>query len=309
MPFQGSYVAPLRVPGLDSLPKLPGGGPYVSAVAPDYFATVGTRIVRGRAFEPTDRPDGERVAIVSETMANALWPGKDAIGECVIIGPDPTSCARIVGIAQDAHRRQIREEPAMQYYVPLGQSWPSGTRHFGGRVLLARPQGDASALIPALRRALHTLDPSLQTVEIQLLQNRIDPEIRPWQLGATMFGIFGALALIVAAVGLYSVVAYAVTQRTHEFGVRMALGARSGDILRLVVRQGTTTAVIGTAIGMALALAGARFLQPLLFETSARNPVILTTAACVLVLVAIAASLIPAWRAKRVDPVVALRAD
>jgi predicted permease len=303
-PFRGSYAGFLRVPGRESLPKLPGGGPWISAVAPDYFATVGTRILRGRAFEPTDRPDGERLVIVSETMAKALWPGKEGIGECIIVGAKETPCARVVGIAQDAHRLWVREEPAMQYYVPLGQE-----RHYGGRLLLVRPRGDASALIPTLRRELHGLDPSLQDVDIRYLQDRLDPQIRPWRLGATMFGIFGALALIVAAVGLYSVVAYTVTQRTHEFGVRMALGARSGDILRLVVRQGTMTALIGTAIGIALALAAGRFIQPLLFKTSARSPVILATVAGILVVVAIVASLIPAWRAKRVDPVVALRAD
>jgi predicted permease len=304
VPFWSSYAVDIRVPGWDSIPKLAGGGPYISAVAPDYFATVGTRIVSGRAFGPDDRAGSERVAIVSETMARTLWPGRDAIGECLIVGADTMPCSRVVGVAQDVHRWTLRDEPALQYYIPLGQE-----TGIGGRSLLIRPRGDASALISTLRSELHRLDPSLQAIDIQQLQDRIDPQLRPWQLGATMFGIFGALALIVAAIGLYSVVAYAVTQRTHEFGVRLALGARSGDILRIVVRQGATTAVAGTAIGIVVAVGAGRFIEPLLFETSARNPVILATVACVLVLVAIIASLIPAWRAKRVDPVVALRAD
>jgi ABC-type antimicrobial peptide transport system permease subunit len=237
-------------------------------------------------------------------MAKTLWPGRDAIGECMIVGADTMPCSRIVGVAQDARRFRIQEDPAMHYYTPFRQG-PDGS----AGTLLVRSRGNTSALIPALRRELQHMDPSLRTIYIQPLQDLIDPQLRPWRLGATMFGIFGFLALVVAAIGLYSVVAYAVTQRTHEFGVRMALGARPGDILRLVVRQGSTTAVIGTGIGIAVAVAAGRFIQPLLFATSARNPVILTTVACVLVLVATIASLIPAWRAKRVDPVVALRAD
>ena len=304
-PFQSIFTVRLRIPGRDSLPQIGTGGPYIAAVTDDYFATAGTRLLRGRAFTSADRAGSERVAIVNLTMANALWPAGDAIGQCLLIGADPAvPCARVVGVVEEARRMELRERPAMQYYVPFGQE-----QGIGGTKLFVRPRGDALAFIEPLRRELQRLRPSLGYVDIATLQESVDPQLRSWRLGATMFGMFGALALLVAAVGLYSVLAYLVLQRTHEIGVRIALGARPKDVVRLVARHGATAAVLGASIGLALALIGGRFIEPLLFETSPRDPVVLATVIAVLLVAAALASLVPARRATAVEPARALAAE
>jgi ABC-type antimicrobial peptide transport system permease subunit len=205
---------------------------------------------------------------------------------------------------RDTRRDELREEPAMQYYVPFGQE-----RGIGGTTLLVRPRRDARSAIAAMREEMRAVDPTLGYIDVATLQERIDPQVRPWRLGATMFGIFGALALLVAAVGLYSVMSYTAAQRNHEMGVRMALGAEVIDILRLILRSGMWTAAAGVAIGSLIALAGGRFVEPLLFETSARDGTVFGAVALCLLAVALVASVVPAWRATRVDPVVALRAE
>ena len=194
----------------------------------------------------------------------------------------------------------------MQYYIPLGTERLLG---FGGRRLFVRTRGNALALAEPIRAEVRRLDPTIGYVTVQMLQESLDPQIRPWRLGATMFGLFGGLAVLVAAIGLYSVIAYLVTQRRHELGVRIALGAQSSDIVGLVVRYGVGLAMIGVLIGVVLAFNAARWVEPLLFDTSARNPVVFGSVALLLLVVAVVASVVPAWRASRVDPIEALRAE
>ena len=160
-----------------------------------------------------------------------------------------------------------------------------------------------------MRTEMLKLNSGISFVRVESLQSSLDPQIRPWRLGATMFGLFGALALLVAAIGLYSVISYLVTQRTHELGVRIALGAQVGNIVGLVVRYGVGLAVVGVAIGTVLALNAGRWIEPLLFDTSPRSPAIFALVAAVLLLVALLASVVPAWRASRVDPIEALRSE
>jgi predicted permease len=303
-PFQSSMTIALRVPGRDTLPQLPGGGPYVRAISDDYFATAGTHLLRGRTFTGADVTAGERVTIVNETMARTLWPNRDPIGQCLLM--DTMPCSRVVGVVEDARRFGLREDPAMQYYIPLGQERALG---FGGRKMFVRPGGSVATLREALRAELGRLDPSIGFVGVELLQDSLDPQIRPWRLGANMFAVFGALALLVAAIGLYSVIAYLVAQRAHELGVRIALGAERSDIVRLVVGHGVGLAGAGVAIGMLLSLDAGRWIEPLLFDTSPRNPGVFLLVAAVLLMVGLLASVIPAWRAARLDPVEALRAD
>jgi predicted permease len=307
LPFATSFGQTVRVSGWDSLPALKGGGPNISAVTEDYFETVGTRVLRGRAFTAADRAGSEPVALVNETMAKTLWPGREAIGDCLFTGPgrnDTSICSRIVGIVADARRYNLREEPAMHYYIPLGQE-----RGMCCGVLVIRPRGDATALIPAVRRMMQALDPSISYVSVRTLQESVVPQIRPWRLGASMFGLMGVLALVVAAVGLYSVMSYLVAQRAREIGVRIALGARGGDIVALVLRNSIGMAALGVAIGIALALWAGRFIAPLLFDTSPNDPVVIGGVAAILLAVAVLASVLPAMRAMRVDPMEALRAE
>ena len=302
-PFHSGLGLDVRAEGHDSIPSLPGGGPYFSAVTPGYFATAGTRLLRGRCVTAADRRGAEPVAVVSATMARVLWPRGDALGRCLHVGADTAPCARIVGVVEDVHRFRLREEPAMQYYVPIEQ-FPD---HEG--TTMVRAAGDPAALRPAIERHVRRLDPSVRYVTVRLLQDSVSQQMRPWRLGASHFGLFGGLALVVAATGLYSVMAYATASRTHEIGVRLALGAGPADVRRLVLRSGLALAALGVTLGVLGALAGGRWAAPLLFDVSPRDPAVLGAVALVLLAVALLACLAPAWRAARVAPAEALRVE
>lgn len=306
-PFQSLFSVDLRVSGHDSIPPVEGGGPFISAVTAGYFETTGLDLLDGRSFTQQDRAGSEPVAIVNRTMADALWPA-GALGECIyMIERDPeAACSRIVGIVADANRFGLREAPAMQFYVPLGQE-----AGIGGTLLLVRPAGriEDPKRIAAIRAALYDLDPGLSFVSVHSLQEQIDPQVRPWKLGATLFSLFGGLALLIAAIGLYSVIACLVAERTHEMGVRKALGAGRGTVLTLVLRRSTWLVAAGLALGTAIAFYSGRFIQDTLFETDPHDPMVFAGVALITVVVATLASLLPAWRASTVDPAVALRAE
>jgi predicted permease len=301
--FNSGFGEDIKVPGRDKIPQLKGGGPHLSAVSADYFRTVGTRIVRGRAFSGADRAGTAPVAIVNETMAATLWPNEDAIGKCFSVGRS-SACAGIVGIAANTRHFKLREDESMSFYVPFGQE-----QNIGGTQLLVRPRGDARSVLAAVRQEVVALDPTILFVNAGLLQDRVEPQMRPWRLGATMFSLMGVLALVVAAVGLYSVMSYDVTQRTHEIGVRMALGARPADVMRLVVRGGLALAAGGVVVGFGLALGAARLVEPLLFETSPRDPAVFAVVAATLTTMAVLATVLPAVRARRVNPAEAMRVE
>lgn len=304
IPLSGGVTLSLWAPGRDSIPALPGGGPWVTAVGEDYFPTMGTAIRQGRAFTADDREGSEAVVIVNETMAQALWPGRQALGECLYIQSRTAPCARVVGVAADIHRSGLKEEPSMQYYVPVGQE-----RGFSGSWLIIRPRGEVTTAWPALRDALQVADPEVQSIDVRQLSQGLAGEVRPFRLGMVAFGLSATLALIVAGLGLYSIMAHAVAWRRHEIGVRLALGARPRSIARLVVGRGALLATIGIGLGLAIALAARPWLEPQLFNTSARDPLVLLGVAVVLEAVALAAGWIPARRAVAVSPTEALRAE
>jgi predicted permease len=293
------------IPGRAHVPVTKDGGPYLVQVTPEYFATAGTRVVRGRGFTSEDRNGAARAAIVSETMAKLIWPGEDAIGKCIKIGSDTAPCSNIVGVARDARRQSLEATPVMQYYVPLEQH----QHRVSGLAVLVRTAADPSTFTWRVRRTMATILPDLPFVEVRPLQALVDPEIQPWRIGAGVFAAFGLLALVIASVGLYGVIGYEVAQRTHEFGVRAALGASSERIIGLVLRRGVGLALIGIIIGGVIARAGARALEPLLFETSATDPFVFVLVLSVLLVVAVAACAVPARHAASVDPASALRAE
>lgn len=306
-PLASLNVLRIRVPGLDSLPPAKGGITMITNAAPTYFETVGTRILRGRGFTANDGFGTEPVVVVNETLARTIWPRVDPIGRCIVLaGVNGGACARVVGIAQDVHHMTLREDAFNQSYIPWGQD----RRAVEGSVLLVRASGDdAAALATALNGVLRRSAPEMHSVEIRTFEQLLDPQIRPWRVGATLFGLFGGIVMVVAAIGLFSVVSYLVTQRTHEFGVRTALGARRRHVLSLVMGSGLRTAIAGTVVGSVVSIAIAPFLQPLLFDIHARDPWLLAVVAAILLVIAAAASLWPSWRATRVDPLLALKAE
>lgn len=307
LPFRSGFSGSVRATGWDSIPHSLGPQPGLSAVSDDYFEAAGTRLIRGRTFTAADHAGTEPVSIVSDLMARTLWPKGDAIGKCIYIGKASdslTACARIVGVVADVHRFQLQENPAMHYYIPFGQE-----HGIGGTELVVRPHGEAASAIPMVRKLFQQLDPSIMYVDAAPLQDDINPQVRPWRLGASMFGLMGALALIIASVGVYSVMSYLVAQRTHEIGVRIALGASGQNIVGIVVRSSVGMAALGIVIGLTLAVAAGRYVEPLLFNTSPRDAVVFGGVTGVMFAVALIASVLPAVRAKNVDPMEALRAD
>jgi predicted permease len=296
----------LRVAGIDSVDRL--GEFYLDAVSPGYFATMGTHILRGRGIGEEDVANAPGAMVVSEAMAKVLWPGKDPIGQCVRVitystTAKETPCTYVVGVAEDTKNQSLSDDKGYYYYLSSAQFHPQQTGVF------VRMRGDAVGQAEAIRRSLQLLMPGAAYVTVTPLADVIGSQMRSWRLGATMFVAFGALALLLAAVGLYSVIAYNVVQRTHELGVRIALGGQVGDVLRLVVGQGVRLGVAGIVIGGMIAFSAARWLKPLLFQESARDPAVYALVAAVLLAVAVVASYVPARRASRVDPNVALRAE
>jgi putative ABC transport system permease protein len=299
IPFWQTITEDVFLPGRDSVPR----GDYVlNAVRGDYFAAMGTRIVQGRATTDADRATSPLVAVVSQSMAKLLWPGRSALGQCVKIGADTAPCREVVGVAQDIVFGDMRSDTKLLVYTSAEQYRAGGT-------LVLRSESGARFIAETARRELQQLAPGAAFINVRTLDSNLAPLIRPWQLGATMFTIFGMLALVVAAIGLYGVIAYNVTQRSHEMGLRLALGAGASDVVRLILGDGLRVAAIGIALGIGGALLAGKYIAPLLFEVSPRDVTVLSTVAVTLAVVATAASLIPAWRASRVDPNIALRTE
>jgi predicted permease len=302
LPFEGSFTIKTWLPGQDSIPTLPNGGPYITAVGDDYFATVGTRLLQGRVFKAGEGEGSAPVVIVGATMARTLWPGRNAVGECLIISEPGAACSQVVGVVADIHRSGFKEEPSLQYYVPMGQE-----RGFSGATLLVRPANGAKVTWATIRKTILAADPSARAIALQLLGSALDAERRPLRLGMVTFLLSGVLALVVAALGLYSLMSYAVAWRTHELGVRISLGATSAQIAGRVVASGTGLTAIGIVIGIGLSFALRRLIQPQLFDTSASDPVVLVGVSGALLLVSVVAGLVPARRAARISPMEALR--
>lgn len=304
VPFYMTWDESLFVPGIDTATMSGYGRFSLQASSPEYLTTAGTRLLRGRFIERTDTKDAPGVMVVSQSMARRLWPGRDALGQCVRIGADTAPCTTVVGVTEDVRTTDFASDAKQYYFRPIEQV--ATTR--GGLFVRSRA-GDAARIAETVRRSLQPLMPGAAYVTVQPMAEIYGPQIRSWRLGATMFVAFGVLALVLAAIGLYSVLSYNVVQRTHELGVRVAFGARVADVVRLVMREGLGLTVAGIVAGATLALAAGRWVAPLLFQVKPTDPMVFGGVAVALLAVATLATLLPALRAARVDPNVALRSE
>jgi predicted permease len=267
-------------------------------VGPDYFATMGIPLVSGREFARADDEKAALVAVVNETMAAHYWRGGNPIGERVQV---KGRWMQVVGVAIDSKYQSVREAPKPFFYVPLRQNFSPGPG------LYIRTPLSTETMATALAREVHALDPDLALYEVITLQEQLDRSTSAQMVAVTLVGVLGGLALLLAAIGLYGVMSYAVSQSMRELGLRMALGAGASNLLRLVLSRGLTLTVGGVLLGAAVALGLTRLLGNLLYKVSPRDPVAFGSAIVVMMVVALASCILPAWRATRTDPVRALR--
>ena len=307
-PMRGFSTMDVFLPDRDSVPRVGRfGDPLVAFGSAGFFATLGIRVREGRGFTEADRVGAEQVVVVNRTLARVFWPGENAVGKCLIINKRTDACRRVVGVVADAHMLGVIEDPIGVYYVPLAQA-PKGWTDPGTIVVRAAPGQRAAVQTSVLHELRGALGPQA-VVTVRSMDDIVGPELHQWQLGAALFSVAGILALIVAAVGIYSTMSYAVSQRRHEIGVRMALGAPRGSVARLVVAQGVRAVAAGIAVGVITALALGSLVRSLLYGVTPHDPTVLALTAVALVVTAIVACLIPAWRAARVDPMDTLRAE
>jgi len=277
--------------------------PFVRNVGSDYFQAMGTSLLRGRLFSAADHAPNAHVAIVDEETARRYLPGGSGLEPCVYLG-DNRECTEIVGVVKNVVRWELVGDKGSVVYLPF-ESWPGEAIS----TLVVRAQGDPKLLIPAIRQAVTSASPDLPWADIRPISEQLAPQFRPWRLGASMFTVFGALALGLAAVGLFGLLSYTVTQRAHEIGVRKALGAPNGGVITMVLRGALGMTLAGVAIGLAIALAAGRLVASQLYGISPRDPLVIALSAGTLVIVTIVACFVPAHRATRVDPMIALRTE
>jgi putative ABC transport system permease protein len=278
------------------------------SATPDHFKTLGIPILKGRAFSPTDRPGAPRVIVINETTAKRLWPGQDPIGHRLsaasgyFAGGDST--AEIIGVAKDVRYGAVDAELAPDLYFPAYQTG------FGGSgTVFIRTIGDPLQVFDAAQREVRALDPTLPLYSVMTMEERAGAALARPRFAMSLLGAFATMALVLAAVGLYGVMAFSVAQRTKEIGLRMALGADAPRVLLGVLRQGMAMAVVGIVLGLGGALVLQRVVAGMLFGVEATDPVTLGGVSLVMALAAGVAAVIPARRATRVDPMVAIRAE
>ena len=257
-------------------------------------------------YASSDTRTSQRVIVINETMANRLWPGANPVGTCIrTFRADSIPCATIVGVVEDVHRHSVREDPSYQYYMPYAQ-W-LGVRSTAMLIRLDSPP--VSGTVEGVRRALQDVSPDTPFPSVQSYSDIIDPQLRAWKVGASMFTLFGVLAFVVALVGLYGLLAYSVAQRRFELGIRAALGAQRSDLIRLVSRQAVRLVLLGLAIGLGAAAVVSGRITPLLVGVGPHDPRTYMMTAAVCVGIGVLATLVPARRAAASDPMRALRAE
>jgi putative ABC transport system permease protein len=275
----------------------------VEVVSPGYFATVGMQVVRGRAFTDADHADAPRVIVINETLARAAWPDSDPLGRRMRAGGEDSQAPwmTVVGVIRDAHRADVTRTIRPELYMSALQVTPRT------QSLLVKTAGAPSGIVALVRREVQALDPQLPVFNVTTLEDEIAETLTRPRFQATLLAGFAAIALLLATIGIYGVTSHAVSQRTQEVGIRMAMGAARGDVLRLILLQHLRPAMLGLAIGVVGAIALSGFVRSLLFGVSATDPVTFVLVSLGLLAVAAAACFVPARRATRVDPLVALR--
>ena len=276
---------------------------YFNVVATDYLRTLAIPLMRGRDFATTDIATSDRVVVVNETMARRFWPNDDALGKRISTDGATGPWVRVVGIVKDTRYNSLGETPPSFMYLPLAQNYESSM------VVQIRTSATVSAVGESVGRIVRALDPQLPAPRATALEQDMQLALLPAKVGAALLGTFGSLALLLATVGIYGVASFAVARRTREIGIRAALGAQTGDVLRLVVGESMRRVAIGLALGLAGALGIARVLASQLYGVGAVDPVTFVATPLILGTVALIASVIPARRAARVDPLVALRGE
>jgi putative ABC transport system permease protein len=281
-------------------------------VTPAYFATMRIELVRGRTFTAEDKRGGPLVMVINEALAREAFPGQDPIGKriaCCEPGPDGSpGWKEVVGVVRDVRAQGLDEEPVPEFYLPMVQA-PGAAWEWTDRTMTVavRAQSDAIPLMTPLRRAVAEVDPGLPLYNLGTMQGRLMDSLAQSRFSTMLLTVFGGIALILAAIGVYGVISYGVTQRTQEIGIRMALGARHADVLSLVVRHGAVLAGIGLAVGLVGALVLSSLVSSLLFQVSPTDPPTFAIGTVVLSAVALLAAALPARRAARTNPMIALR--
>jgi putative ABC transport system permease protein len=273
----------------------------VHVVNPRYFKAMGIPLLKGRAFTELDTVEAPTVLVVNETLSRRLWAGDEAVGKRVKLGDPSGGWAQIVGVVRDVKHNGLSAEPTMDAYAShLQVPWPWMT-------IALRSNLDPTSLEAAVRGEVQAIDPDKAIASVKTMDRLIEESVGERRLSMVLFGLFAVVALLLAAVGIYGVMAYGVTQRTHEIGIRMALGARPASVVQLLVGSGMTLALTGVALGVGAAYVVTRLMASLLFEVSTTDPETFVVTALVLASVALLACYIPARRATKVDPMVALR--
>jgi len=301
LPMSGFFMQGLEIEGAP--PQTPGQRPITAfrATTPGYFGALGIPLLSGRVFQETDRAETEAVVIIDQSTARRHWPEGQALGKRVKLGAPQDPWLTVVGIVGDVRYHGLDSRVFPTIYAPHAQV------HFYRMMLAIRATTDPLALVPAVKEQVAALDRNLPISKIQTMEQIVAGSVTPQRFNLTLLGSFAALALLLAAVGIYGVISYSVTQRTREIGVRMALGARARDVSRLVIGQCIKLALLGVALGLGGALALTRWMKTLLFNVSETDPLTFTAIAILLTAVALLAGWLPARRATKVDPLVALR--
>ncbi|HEX4684050.1 MAG TPA: ABC transporter permease, partial [Gemmatimonadaceae bacterium] len=306
-PLGGYAMIGLYMKDGTEVPRVDKRDPTWNAATPSFFEATGSRLTRGRFFTDADR-DGPPVVVVNETAAHTYWPQRDALGQCLRLFSATAACSTVIGVVGDSHVSEVVERPVLQLITPFG--YDSTGRPRGASTVIVRAKPGQAAMVEArMRQELERVFPTLAITYVRSVSEKMATELRPWRVGVLLFGGFGVLALVIAALGTYSVLSYAVTQRTHEIGVRMALGARAADVLRLIVAQGLRLAVAGVVLGLLISVMASRVMQSLLYDTSPREPAVTAGVGALLIAIAALASMVPARRAARVDPAGVLRTE